>query len=693
MGEMILKMSALTGVYIILTYLLWRELRDREMTADLKIAVGFLYGLCSVFSTHFGVDYVHMLINVRDMGPLAAGLFFDPVSGIIAGLIGGIERYIAGTFWGVGSYTTIACSVSTCLAGFVAAFMHIFIFKRRKPSAIYAFFMGAVMEVFHMYAVFITHRDDMSMAFNVVRICSIPMILFTGIGLAVIAGIIRKNTGELRNPLRPLPIEETPVSHRFQVWLFGVAMLVLIVNFVFSFMIQTNAAKQTARNTLNIVTEDIAQTYYSIRRNSGGNETEDYVDLKIHVGKTGSFVIFDSSGSILASSDSDKASESGLFETAESQIGKKYFTAKIAGEESLCKSTELIGGSVMLVEIPEEEIYATRDSQAYETILADILVFAAIYVLISMLVQKIVVDNLQLVNESLRKITDGDLDEEVRVYGSSEFASLSDDINHTVFVLKSYIDAAEKRFEQELLLAKTIQDSSLPRKFDFNHKGFEVYAAMDPAREVGGDFYDVFFVDTDKLALVMADVSGKGIPAALFMMRCKTALRGYAETGRTTEEICRRVGNELCAGNELSMFVTVWIAIVDLANGNVCYVNAGHEYPAIKRRDGNYKIFKDKHFPALGAMEDIQYREYEMHLDPGDCLFVYTDGVPEALNRAGEQYGLSRMISALNDCADRSMHDLLQSIREDVSRFAGNAEQFDDLTMMGFRYLGPEVDE
>ncbi len=279
------------------------------------------------------------------------------------------------------------------------------------------------------------------------------------------------------------------------------------------------------------------------------------------------------------------------------------------------------------------------------------------------------------------------------MYGSSEFTSLSDDINHTVCVLKSYIDAAEKRFEQELLLAKTIQDSSLPRKFDFNHKGFEVYATMDPAREVGGDFYDVFFVDTDKLALVMADVSGKGIPSALFMMRSKTALRGYAETGRTPEEICRRAGNELCVGNELSMFVTVWIAIVDLASGNVCYVNAGHEYPAIKRRNGNYKIFKDKHFPALGAMEDIQYREYEMHLDPGDCLFVYTDGVPEALNRAGEQYGLNRMISALNDCADRSMHDLLQSIREDVRKFAGNAEQFDDLTMMGFRYLGPEVDE
>ena len=117
-------------------------------------------GICSVLSTHFGVDYNHMMVNVRDIGPLTAGLFFDPASGIIAGLIGGIERYIAGTYWGVGSYTRIACSVSTCLAGFVAALTHVFVFKRKKPSALYAFFMGAVMEVFHMYVVFLTHHSD-----------------------------------------------------------------------------------------------------------------------------------------------------------------------------------------------------------------------------------------------------------------------------------------------------------------------------------------------------------------------------------------------------------------------------------------------------------------------------------------------------------------------------------------------------
>ena len=147
---MILKMSGMTVLYTLLTVLLYKRTQDKPMKALTKIIIGVIFGFCSVLSTHFGVDFNHMMVNVRDIGPLSAGLFFDPVSGIIAGLIGGIERYIAGTYWSIGSYTTIACSVSTCLAGFVAAFTSIYIFKRRKPNGTYAFFIGAVMEVFHM---------------------------------------------------------------------------------------------------------------------------------------------------------------------------------------------------------------------------------------------------------------------------------------------------------------------------------------------------------------------------------------------------------------------------------------------------------------------------------------------------------------------------------------------------------------
>ena len=351
------------------------------------------------------------------------------------------------------------------------------------------------------------------------------------------------------------------------------------------------------------------------------------------------------------------------------------------------------GGLTVFTQIPEHEVYEGRDIQAYETMLADILFFTVIFVLTSLLVQSMVVDNLLRVNKSLNRITEGDLDEKVDVYSSSEFTSLSEDINLTVDALKGYISAAEKRMEQELLLAHNIQDAALPKNFTFTHKGFEIFATMDPAKEVGGDFYDFFFVGSDRMALVIADVSDKGIPAALFMMRSKTAIRGLAESGYEPEEIFYRVNNELCEGNELNMFVTVWMGIIDLNTGDMRCLNAGHEYPTVMRKDGDYEIFRDKHHLPLGAMKDMTYTSYEMHLDPGDCIYVYTDGIPDAINRYEEQYGLERMLNALNMYRDTSMEGLLQGVKADQDEFVGEADQFDDITMLGFRYKGPQETE
>lgn len=162
---MIVKMSTVTSLYVALTVLLWYKYKNNKLGRMDQLLIGVIYGLCSVLSTHYGVDYGDMMLNVRDIGPLAAGLFFHPLSGVISGLIGGIERYIAGTYLGVGSYTRIACSISTCLAGCLTVPLNKIIFRGKKPSPVYAFFMGAVMEVFHMYVVFITHRGDMKMAF------------------------------------------------------------------------------------------------------------------------------------------------------------------------------------------------------------------------------------------------------------------------------------------------------------------------------------------------------------------------------------------------------------------------------------------------------------------------------------------------------------------------------------------------
>lgn len=678
--KMILQMTAVTATYVLITVILWKQLRNKQMTSGIRIAIGVLYGLLSIMSTHFGINFGDMVLNVRDLGPLSAGLFFDPVSGIIAGLIGGIERYIAGTYWDIGSFTSIACSVSTCLAGFLAAFLKRYIFKGKLPGTTYAAFMGALIEVFHMYVVFITHRSDMDMAYYVVQVCSIPMILFSSFGLAATALVIRILSSDWKGPARSVFGRDVPVSYRFQIWLFAVTMLVFSLNFWFEFDLQTQAALQRAHKTMQIASEDATKAYNS-QAEEGINQ---------HIGKYGRLYIVSREGKLISDPDSDEVPAE-VLALIESGKMNESFEEEVFDEKMLCRIEKLQDSNYLVMMIPMSEVYEIRNAEAYETILSDILVFAIIYVLISLLVQYIVVNKLHMVNKSLKRITDGDLEEKVEVYTSSEFSSLSDDINQTVHVLKGYISAAEKRIEQELLLARSIQESALPKNFHFRHEGFEIYATMDPAREVGGDFYDFYFVDADMLALVIADVSGKGIPASLFMMRSKTTIRGLAETGISATEVFEKTNEVLCVSNDASMFVTVWIGIIDLNTGIMKCVNAGHEYPTLMRAGDCYELFKRKHNPALGIMEGMKYTEYELRLEPGDALFVYTDGVPEAVNEKNEQYGADRMLQALNDNKDKPMEEILPAIKADIDSFAGKADQFDDITMLGFRYNGPKA--
>ena len=679
---MILKMSAVTALYILLTVLLWIKTREKKQTPALIIGIGLIYGICSILSTHFAVNHIHMLLNVRDIGPLAAGLFFHPVSGIIAGLIGGIERYIAGTYWAVGSYTRIACSVSTCLAGFLSAFLHIFIFKRKKPAPAFAFFMGAVMEVFHMYVVLITHRSDMKMAYYVVQICSYPMIIFTGLGLCISSIWLEVLSGEWKNPFKHHTDEEYHVSDRFQRRLFTALIVIFAFNFALSFMTQTQSADQNARDILAGKSSSIAKTYQKLEETGYGSDSL-YI---VSNGSAGTFDIIKPNGIISEGNHKNFSLQDPQIELIRQNLSKDFFKATFFNTDSFCKAEELDDGMILLTILPVNYVYAERNIECLETTYADILLIAGVYILISFLVQELVVNNLDMVNESLNKITNGNLNEIVTVRSSSEFASLSDDINQTVDVLKGYIDAAEKRYEEELELARTIQESALPRNFTFPREDFEIYAIMNPAKEVGGDFYDFFFIDQNKFVLVIADVSGKGIPASLFMMRSKTAIRSVAEEGKSPAEIFYQVNNTLCEGNDAEMFVTVWIGIVDLETGLMRCANAGHEYPTLKHANGDFELIKDKHTLALAAMPGIHAKEYEIQLQPGDRLFVYTDGVPEAINEQTEQYGDQRMLQVLNRDKDQPMEVILPDVRKDISNFVGKADQFDDITMLGFSW-------
>ena len=257
------------------------------------------------------------------------------------------------------------------------------------------------------------------------------------------------------------------------------------------------------------------------------------------------------------------------------------------------------------------------------------------------------------------------------------------------------ITSEKERISTELSLATRIQLDSLPTvfpPFPDRHE-FDIYASMEPAREVGGDFYDFFLIDDDHLYMAIADVSGKGIPAALFMMVSRIVLAHNARLGRSPGEILEETNTGLCDHNEEEMFVTVWVGILEISTGRLTAANAGHEYPVLKKPDGSFALLKDRHGLVLGAMEGSRYREYELILEPGTKLFLYTDGVPEATDAESRLFGSERMLAALNEDPEATPETVLKNVRRAVDGFVQDAEQFDDLTMMCLEYSGRKQTE
>ncbi len=282
------------------------------------------------------------------------------------------------------------------------------------------------------------------------------------------------------------------------------------------------------------------------------------------------------------------------------------------------------------------------------------------------------------------------------VRNNDEIGILASSIDQMEKRIIDYIDditkitAEKQRISTELSLAAKIQANMLPNTFPAFPERTEIdlYASMDPAKEVGGDFYDYFFVDDDHLCIIIADVSGKGIPAALFMMSSKILLSNVAMMGKSPAEILSAANSAICSNNKEDMFVTVWLGILEISTGRLTAANAGHEMPVFSDPEGIFKIFKDKHGLVIGAMDGMKYKEYQVQLVPGSKIFLYTDGVPEAVNEKEELFGTDRLICALNEQPDADAETILKNVRKAVDGFVNNEEQFDDLTMLCLEYRG-----
>lgn len=368
------------------------------------------------------------------------------------------------------------------------------------------------------------------------------------------------------------------------------------------------------------------------------------------------------------------------------------FLSDVYGEPCYCMYQVAEGYRIIAV-MPQSEAALSRNVSVGITTAMQIIVFAALFVMIYVLIKRLVVDNIYQINHSLSAITEGNLDTVVDVRSHEEFDALSNDINSTVDTLKRYIADAAARIDAELAFAKAIQHSALPSVFPPypTRKEFDIWATMHTAKEVGGDFYDFYFVDEDTLAFLVADVSGKGIPAAMFMMTSKTLLKSYAESGMSVEEVFTSANEKLCEGNDAGMFVTAWMGLLNVRTGLVTFANAGHNPPLVRHGDGSFTYLRSRPGFVLAGMEGIRYRKNELQLQPGDMLYLYTDGVTEATDASNELYGENRLAALLDGSTGIDAEHICAAVKADVDAFVGEAPQFDDMTMLCLAYHGKQA--
>lgn len=799
----LLGAALLMVVAVVLMYLLERKTAFGRLNRTLRqIVIGVLFGGLAVLGTEFGVTASGATLNVRDAAPLCAGLIFGAPAGIIAGIIGGVERWFA-VYWGAGAYTRLACSLATVLAGVFGAALRVHMLDDKKPSWFYGLLAGLVTEVLHMLMIFLTNMSDVRTAFTIVKICAAPMIAANGLAV-MLAVLCVSLLGREKLAQKP---HKRKIAQTFQRWLLICVLVAFGCTCAFTFFLQARLATNDAYKLLKLNIDDVCgdiqdasdenllmlartvareleqsgdestealrtladrysiaeinvigadglicastnpgfigfdmasgeqsaeflpllsgedavvQSYQPIaydasisRKYAGvpidggtrfiqlGYDAEQFqrdIDQQVvgitrnrHVGESGYVLICDRSLTVI----SDRKGHAGLTpQQTGLAVDASYapgdrIRADIYGEKSLCMY-EMSEGYYIIAVIPQDEAMFSRDVSVYVTAFMEVVVFAAVFASIYFLIKKIIVDNIRQINGALAKITGGNLDVTVDVRSNEEFASLSNDINATVDTLKRYIAEAAARIDKELEFAKSIQHSALPSVFPPypNRTEFDIYAMMATAKEVGGDFYDFYLLGEDRLAFLIADVSGKGIPAAMFMMTAKTMLKSLAETGLGVAEVFTRTNEKLCESNDAGMFVTAWMGILELHTGRVVFANAGHNPPLLKSGDGDYTYLKTRPGFVLAGMEGVTYREQELRLSPGDTLYLYTDGVTEATDASNALYGDDRLRAVLNANPSADVASMTALVQSDVDAFVGDAPQFDDITMLALKYRG-----
>jgi len=347
---------------------------------------------------------------------------------------------------------------------------------------------------------------------------------------------------------------------------------------------------------------------------------------------------------------------------------------------------------VLSFQIPENEMFTQMTRQNIIFMIIMEISFALLLILVLLLISRFINAPIKRLTKGVALIELGNLDMKIDIKSNDEIGQLAGTFNKMTNDLKKSIEKNDrereekKRITTELAIAKAIQASLLPNSFAAfpDRNEFEIFADMTPAKEVGGDFYDFFLIDNDNLAVVIADVSGKGIPASLFMVRTRTLINNFS-SGKSPKEVLEFVNNKLFANNDACIFVTAIFGIYNISKGRFNFVNAGHNPPLLKKKEGLFEYVKKEPQIVLAVMKDVKYKEEEIILEKGDTLYFYTDGVTEAMNSGNELFGEDRLKDALNKYRSSFPNDLIYNIKDEVDSFAAGTEQSDDIAMVALR--------
>ena len=408
-----------------------------------------------------------------------------------------------------------------------------------------------------------------------------------------------------------------------------------------------------------------------------------------HIGSKGFIIVAKPDGSVISTVNGGNVSNKiGLSTLKLNEMGK-YEGQEGNFKYNFYTYAQYIEGYYVIALADVEESDLASNITLASISLTEVFVFLILYGVLYIVLKRTVLDSIVRVGKSLSKITKGDFEVKVQENKSKEFKELSKDINRTVNSLKRYAEEEKNKIESELQFAKNIQHSALPTVFPLNNN-FRIFANMITAKAVGGDFYDFYYINRDVVAILIADVSGKGIPAAMFMMKSKTVIKGLVESGMPVHIAATEANKKLCEGNDANMFVTAWLGAINIKTGHVEFVNAGHNPPLIQNEDGTFEYLKSKKGFVFGGIDGFTYEKQSFDLKPGQKIYLYTDGVTEATNEDKELFGEDRLLKVINAERNKEPKDICNAINESVDKFVGDAEQADDITMLCFQYIDQE---